>query len=172
MKSPKISGELLLCESSHPFVVSASVCMNAGNWIASDAIANTEARLEFKKIMGYHLSHKTGLGSFSIPETPAKNSHAYGKLLSTVQEEANKEKLLAHAGQLKLEGQWTKWCSFVRMDFSWKSVLSMPPSLLAFHIGATCNTLPSLFNLHRWNISAETSCQLCHKQNCTHSWRL
>ena len=47
------------------------------------------------------------------------------KLLSTVQEEVREEKLLAHAVHLKLHGQCTKWCSFVWMDLSWKSILSM-----------------------------------------------
>ena len=86
--------------------------MNAGNWVASDGIANAEAGIEFKKIMGRHQSHKAGLGSISIPKIPSKNSHPYQQLLSTVQEEADQEKLLAHAAQLKLQGQWTKWCGF------------------------------------------------------------
>ena len=50
--------------------------------------------------MGYHQSHKVGFDSISIPEDPAKSSHTYRKLLSTVQEKADKEKLLAHAVQL------------------------------------------------------------------------
>ena len=33
-----------------------------------------------------------------------------------MQEEADQEKLLAHAVLLKLQGQWIKWCSFVKMD--------------------------------------------------------
>lgn len=49
----------------------------------------------------------------------------------------------------------------------WKSVLSMPPSLLPFHLGATYETLTSPSNLHRQNITIKTSCKLYHKQICT-----
>ena len=33
-----------------------------------------------------------------------------------MQEEADQEQLLAHAVLLKLQDQWIKWCSFVKMD--------------------------------------------------------
>ena len=57
--------------------------------------------------MAYHQSHKS--------EIAAKNSYAYRKLLSLIQEETEEEKTLARAVQLKLMSQWTKWCSLVRM---------------------------------------------------------
>ena len=56
---------------------------------------------------------------------------------------------------------------FFRMDLSWISILSMPPSLLSSCLGASYNILPSPSNLHRWNISTENSWQLYHKQICT-----
>ena len=124
--------------------------------------------------MGYHQSHRDGFSSISLAEIAAKNSHAY-RTLSTVPGEANKKKLLAHAVQLKLQGQWTKSCSFVRMDLSWKSILSMPPSLLSHCLAATHDTLPSSSsNLHRRNISTETSYELYHKNlhYSTHPWNL
>ena len=68
--------------------------------------------------MVYHQSHKVGFSAVSIPEIPAKNSHVYQKLLSSVQEQAEEENSLARTVQLKLKGQWTKWCSFVRIDLS------------------------------------------------------
>ena len=43
LKLANISDKLLLRESSDPFVASASVPVNASNWVASDAIANAEA---------------------------------------------------------------------------------------------------------------------------------
>ena len=72
--------------------------------------------------LGYHQSHKAGFCAIFIPEIPAKNSHAYRELLSSVQEEAEEEKTLARAVQAKLQGQWTKWCSFARIGLSWKSI--------------------------------------------------
>ena len=51
--------------------------MNAGNWVALDAIANTGASEEFKNIMRYYHSHRAGFGYISILEIPAKNSHSF-----------------------------------------------------------------------------------------------
>ena len=110
--------------------------------------------------MGYHQSLKAGFGAISTPEITAKNS-VYLKPLFFLQKEADEEKTLAKTVQLKLQGQWTKWCSF------FKSILRMPSSLLSFCLGATYDTLPSPSNLHRWNIITETSSKLCHKQICS-----
>ena len=61
--------------------------------------------------------------------------------------------------QLKLKGQWAKWCSLVRMDLSWNSFLSPSPSLLSFCHGATHNTISSQSNLYT-----------IHKTHCDQSW--
>ena len=70
--------------------------------------------------MGYHQCHKTDFGAILIPEIKAKNLYSYRKLLYSVEEEGEQEKTLARIVQVKLQGQWTKWSSFVRMDLSWK----------------------------------------------------
>ena len=113
-KSAKLNGQLLLKESRDYFVQSAFVSLNAKKWVATDVVANRLTRLDFKKIMDYHQSHKAGFGAISILEISAKNSHAYQKLPSSVQEEAEEEKTLARAIQLKLQGQWTKWCTLLK----------------------------------------------------------
>ena len=82
-------------------------------------------------------------------------------------EEAEKEKYQAKAVQLSVQGQSTKWCSYVYMDLSWKTLLAMPQELVTFCLGATYHTLPSPSNLHRWHIDPELSCLLCKKQVCT-----
>ena len=82
-------------------------------------------------------------------------------------EEIDQKKFEAKAVQLNLQGQWTKWCNFVRFDLSWKSLLAMPPPLTSFCISATYDTLPSPSNLHRWNIATEMLCSLCTKSICT-----
>ena len=66
--------------------------------------------------------------------------------------------------QVKLQGQWTKWCCFFGTNFSWKLILSMPPLLGSSRLRANYDALPSPSNLHRWNITSKTSCKLCHKQ--------
>ena len=65
------------------------------------------------------------------------------------------------------KGHRTKWCSYVRMNLSWETLLAMPQQLLTFCFGATYDTLPSHFNLHHWHINPEASCLLCKKQVCT-----
>ena len=42
-----------------------------------------------------------------------------------------------------------------------------PPNLVRFCVGATFNTLPSLTNLVRWNLSNDASCKLCGSKVCT-----
>ena len=62
-------------------------------------------------------------------------------------EEAEEEKYQAKAVQFSVQGQWTKWCSYVRMDLLWKTLLTMPQQLLTFSLGAMYSTLPSPSNL-------------------------
>ena len=130
MKSTKVSGQLLLQESADPYVSEAKVSLKSGNWSASEDVEEAKKRLNFKQILGYHQCHRTGFGSISIPEVPPKHSYAYRKLLTSMVEEADEEKYQAKAVLLSVQGQWTKWCSYVRMDISWKTLLAMPQQLL------------------------------------------
>ena len=166
-KSAKVSGQLLLRDSSDPVIADANISLKAGKWQVKNAVDLAENNLEFNKILGYHQNHRAGFGSLSIPEVPPKQSHAYRKLLSTVVNESEEEKLQAKAVQLQVQGQWTKWCNFVKQDLSWKNLLGLPPNLVSFCLGATYDTLPSPSNLHRWNFTTETSCFLCKKNICT-----
>ena len=60
-----------------------------------------------------------------------------------------------------------RWCDVMKNDFSWKSLLKMPSSLLSFCLNATYGTLPSPSNLKRWQIITKASCSLCQKKVCT-----
>ena len=82
-------------------------------------------------------------------------------------EELDEEMQKAKAVQLGVQGQWTKWCSFVRLDLSWKTILAMPQPLLSFALASTYDTLPSPSRLHRWEKTADPSCFLCNKEICT-----
>ena len=166
-KAAKVSGHLLLRESADKFVSEANINLQCGKWHVSDEVKRAEELIEFKKILGYHQTNRAGFGSFSIPEVPPKRSHEYRKLLSSLVQEADKSNFEAKAVQLSLQGQWTRWCNFVRLDLSWKTLLAMPQPLISFCIGATYDTLPSPSNLHRWNISTEKLCFLCNKTICT-----
>lgn len=91
-KSAKLSGQLIIWEPSDPFVSLGSVSLNAVKWDSTDDVANAETRLNFKKSMGYHQSHKSDFGAILVPETQAKNLYSYQKFLSSVEEEAEEKK--------------------------------------------------------------------------------
>ena len=162
-----MSGQLLLRESSDSVIAQSNISLKAGRWHVESSVESAENKLEFNKILGYHQTHRAGFGSLSIPEVPPKHSHAYRRLLSSLVNEFEEEKYHAKAVQLQIQGQWTKWCNYVKQDFSWKTLLGLPPNLLSFCLGATYDTLPSPSNLHRWHLSPETSCFLCKKNICT-----
>ena len=145
----KISGHLLLRDSADEFVSEANIDLKSGNWNDADDVAKAESALEFKKILGYHQTNRAGFGSFSIPELLPKRSHVYRKLISSLANECDETKLEAKAAQLSVQGQWTKWCNYVRFDLSWKKFLAMPQPLISFYIGATYDTLPLLCFLTR-----------------------
>ena len=168
-KSSKVSGQLLLRDSKDPFVSKADIPLKAGKWEPKEAVNKAEQTLAFNKILGYHQSHRAGFGALSIPEVPPKQSYDYRKLLSSLVSEDDETSYQAKAVQLQLQGQWTKWCSYVKQDLSWKTLLGLPQNLVSFCLGATYDTLPSPSNLHKWNISVEKSCFLCKKPVCTTS---
>ena len=167
LKSSKVSAQLLLRESSDPNVSNSNISLTAGKLNIPTLIKDAENRLDFKSILGYHQSHRAGFGSLSIPEVPPKCSHNYRKLLCSMVEELDEEKRQAKAVQLAVQGQWTRWCNFVRLDLSWKTILAMPQPLLSFALAATYDTLSSPSNLHRWRKITNPACLLCEKPICT-----
>ena len=167
LKSAKVSGHLLLRDSVDPAVSSNVPVLKAGAWSVSEAVVEAERKLDFKKVLGYHQTNRAGLGSFKLPETPETRSHDYRKLIASTMLESDEDLDKARAVQLHLQGNWTKWCDFVKCDLSWKTLLAMPQPLISFVLGATYDTLPSPSNLKRWNLPAEPSCFLCAKSVCT-----
>ena len=126
-----------------------------------------EEKIDFERILGYHQHNRAGLGSIKRAEVPLKQTHDYRKLVSSKVQELEEEQYLAKAVQLRLQGNWTKWCNYIRNDLSWKVLLATPPSLTSFLLGATFNTLPSPSNLKRWHIVSESNCSLCSVKVCT-----
>ena len=167
INSAKFRNHLLLRNSSDPCVCGPSIDLKSGNWKVSDAVREAESTLDFQKIIGYHQSNRAGFTSKSTPEVPSKSSYAYRTLFSSFVQETDKQKLQAKAAQLSLQGQWIKWCNFLRLDLSWKTMLAMPKSLLSFCLGATYDTPLFPSNLHRWGVHSEPSSYLCSKTVCT-----
>ena len=90
--------------------------------------------------MGYHQNNRAGLGSITTQKIPPKNTQDYRKLISSVVEKSDDDKLHAKSVQLSLQGQWTRWCDYIKLDLSWKNLFAMPQSLLSFCLGATYDT--------------------------------
>ena len=85
-----------------------------------------------------------------IPQD-TKNSR-YQKLVSSVVEKSDNEKLHVKSVLLSLQLQWTRCCNYIKLDLSWKISLPMPQPLLFsifLCLGTTYDTLPSPSNLYR-----------------------
>ena len=74
---------------------------------------------------------------------------------------------MSKAVQLQVQGQWTRWLNYIQQDFSWATLMAMPPNLTSFCLASTFDTLPSPTNLKRWIITTEAVCTLCSKDVCT-----
>ena len=116
--------------------------------------------------MSYHQNNRAGLESI----TTHKDSTRYQKLVSSVVEKSDNEKLHVKSVLLSLQLQWTRCCNYIKLDLSWKISLPMPQPLLFsifLCLGTTYDTLPSPSNLYRQHIFLEVVCFLCFKQVCT-----
>ena len=77
------------------------------------------------------------------------------------------ERYFAKAVQLRLHGNWTRWCNYIQNELSWKHLLVTSPRLTSFVLGETFDTLPSPMNLRRRHITTEADCSLCSVKVCT-----
>ena len=82
LKSAKVSGHLLLRDSSDDLIAKSTPELKCGFWKVSEAVIEAESRLEFQKVLGYHQTSRAGFGSFKLPSTPPRNSYQYRKLIS------------------------------------------------------------------------------------------
>ncbi|XP_057290912.1 uncharacterized protein LOC130613610 [Hydractinia symbiolongicarpus] len=113
-----------------------------------------------------------GLGLVSHKSVPEIGTHSYRKLVSDGVQDNEEDIYYARAVQLHVQGNWTKWCSFIKYDLSWKNLLSLPQSLSSFCIGATYDRLLSPTNLVKWGTQSDKSCTLCKKPSCNMSYIL
>jgi len=86
---------------------------------------------------GYTLARSIRSGSFQATPSSTKGTHGYRKFISDLSEDIDKENDLARASQLLLQGNWIRWCDYVRMDLSRKTLLAMPSPLVSFCIQST-----------------------------------
>jgi len=166
-EASKISGHLLLRDSSDPIVANNCPKLKSGKWSVEDTVNVVESELTFREIMGIHQQGRSGLGLSKPPLVPPKETHGYRKFISDLSGDIDKENDLARASQLHLQWNWIRWCDYVRMDLSWKTLLAMPSPLVSFCIQSTYDILPSSSNLFRWKVSSDSLCTLCNTLSAT-----
>ena len=167
LRSSKISGHLLLRDSTDPIISSAKPQIKAGQWRAETSTNIAEAELNFNKIKGISNKGNLGLGIIKSTVIPPKGCHAYRKLVTSTSQKIEEEKDITKALKLQLQCHWMTWQNYIQTNLSWNNILALPPNLLSFCISSTYNVLPSPSNLHRWQNNNDPSCILCGKQLCT-----
>ena len=147
------------------FLVSPS--LKSRHWKATSATQITEAELHFHKIRGpLHLG-RIGLGNVKPTPAPEEGSKAHCKLVTKTHRKIEEEHNLERALQLQLQCHWVQWEGHILNNFTWKTILAMPPNIPSFSLAATYNVLPSPKNLKRWHLASESRCFLCYKDVCT-----
>ena len=91
LKSAKISGHLLLCNSQDPLVANFIPQLKTGSWHVEEAVTTTESDVKNKLISGHYQFGRKGLGYSPSPKFPLTNQlsstvnsfHAITKTLMT-----------------------------------------------------------------------------------------
>ena len=127
-----------------------------------------ESEIKFNKICGSQYNSRLRLGyttTFKVPKN--KSSKDYRRYISNHYRTIDDTYSMSKAVQLQVQGQWTRWLNYIKQDFSWATLMAMPPNLTSFCLASTFDILPSPSNLKRWRITAEAKCTLCSKDVCT-----
>ena len=168
LKASKISGHLLLRNSQDPLISSCVPKLHTGAWKVEDTVLSCESDIKFNKICGSQYNNRLGLGYTTTSKVPKnKSSKDYRRYISNHHRTIDDTYAMSKAVQLQVQGQWTRWLNYIQQDFSWATLMAMPPNLTSFCLASTFDTLPSATNLKRWIITTEAVCTLCSKDVCT-----
>ena len=63
LRAAKVSGHLLLRDSSDPLVKTSVPQLKVGQWIVEDVVKQGEEKIDFERVLGYHQHNRAGLGS-------------------------------------------------------------------------------------------------------------
>ena len=132
------------------------------NWSGVKHLEKTERAVKLDEMSFSGQTSRHGIGYVVKEKIPMS------KKIAEKCEEMDEQERFAHACQLAMQGQWTKWDHVMKQDWNWQALLySYSPSLLSFALNSVQLTLPTPDNLQRWNKQSEANCKLCRKQNCT-----
>ena len=141
-----------------------------GKWDVREAVEGAESAIKFDKIIGHTKTSRAGFGLSKPRDFHPKTSNLYRKSISNkVRQQEDDNLSSAKAVSLAVQGEWTKWCNYIKNDFSWKTLHALPRSLIGFCLKSTYNVLPSPDNLKRWKLDCSKSCVLCNRTTCTTS---
>ena len=73
---------MLLKKSADKEISESASKSKCGFWDVAQTVLDTESRLEFQKVIGYHQTSRAGFGSFKYPSIHRRNSHNYRRLVS------------------------------------------------------------------------------------------
>ena len=142
--------------------------LQAGTWEVDEAVNKTEQYTEFHQMGNYHHQICHGIRYSNALKAPEeKYTKHYRNFISRSFRENDETYHISNAVEPPLQGQWTRWLSYIQQNFSCKSLLASPVNLISFCLSSTFDTLPSLIKLKRWRISSEASCFQCNKTICT-----
>ena len=95
--------------------------LKVGEWKVEDVVKQGEDKIEFEKVLGYHEHNRASFGSIKQTELVSHKVH-----------DLEEERYFAKAVQLRLQGNWTRWCNYIQNELSWKHLLVTLPRLTSF----------------------------------------
>ena len=138
LKASKISGDLLLRDSKDPLVSSCVPKLQTGTWKVEDDSLSCENDIKISHVCGNanHIRH--GLGYTTATKVPKnKSSKHYRRYISVHHETIDDTYNFSKTVQLQVQGQWTRWMIYVQQDFSWASLMAIPPNLISLCLAST-----------------------------------
>ena len=110
---------------------------------------------------------RSGFGNVKPTPVPEEESQAHWKVVTKTRREIKEEHNLERTLQLQLQCHCVQWEGYIQNNFTWKTILPIPPSLLSFCLGTIYNIFPSTINLKRCRLALDSRCFLYHKDVCT-----
>ena len=121
-----------------------------------------------KLISGHHQFRRKSLVYFHGPKIPSnKSTNLYPEFISSHYRNIYDTYSISKAARLQVQGQCTQLINYLKNDFSWKSLLTLPASLVSFCLASTFDILPLPSNIPRWKILTDAACTFCRKDVCT-----
>ena len=143
--------------------------LNSSLGLGRSKILSCHVKVTLNLIKSVEANIITGLGLDAPPPSRSQKTNLQkttGDIYQTTTEQLTTY-AMSKAVQLQVQGQWTRWLNYIQQDFSWATLMAMPPNLTLFCLASTFDTLPSPTNLKRWRITAEAKYTLCCKDVCT-----